>query len=180
MLWEALCWAPMIFTSSLRFAARKDPWAEQLKNGDVSEATAGRAWPGSGSPVGNGSEAAMGRGLVGKVLVSSGFGIGNLLATGKSGMDEWPNTTTGCTDRIFFVLAVEIGRDRHVDFSDWGVSVDETGVRATINRDYDSKEAERRTWLGSQTSTPSIAPPQCRRERPQRGRTVRTFWPREL
>ena len=119
----------------------------------------------------------MGRDLVGKVLVSSGFGNGNLWATGTNGMDEWPNISTGCTDRISLVVEVEIGRDRNVDFSDWGVIVDETGVRPTSNREHGSKEAERRAGHGSQTSTPSFAPPHCLRERSQQGRTVRTVWP---
>ena len=86
----------------------------------------------------------------------------------------------GLHGQDLFRLGVETGRERNVDFSDWGVIVDETGVRPTINRDHGSKEAERRAGLGSQTSTPSIAPPHCQRERPQRGRTVRTIWPSEL
>ena len=172
MLWEALRWAPKIFTLSSpgsRFEWTRGPSISIMatvhkrprdEHGEVVDLRSGAARSG------------MGRDLVGKVLVSFGFGNGNLLATGTKGMDEWPNFSTVCTDRISLVLAVEIGRARKVDFSDWGV--DETGVRPTINRDHGSKEAERRAWLGSQTSTPSIAPPHCRRERPQRGRTVRT------
>ena len=121
----------------------------------------------------------MGRDLVGKVLVISGFGNGNLLATGTIEMNAWPNTSTGRTDRISLVFAVEIGRDRNVDFPDGGVIVDES-VPPTINRGHGSKEAERRAGLSSQTSTRSIAPQHCQRERPQQGRTVRTVWSSEL
>ena len=116
----------------------------------------------------------MNRDLVGKVQVSSGFDNGNLWATDTNGMDEWPNFSTGCTDRFSLVVEVEIGRERNVDFSDWGVIVDKTGVRPTTNRDHGSKEAERRAGCGSQTSTPSFAPPHCQRERPQQDRTART------
>ena len=114
----------------------------------------------------------MGRDLVGKVLVSSGFGNGNLLATGTNGMDEWPKFSTGCTDRfslsLSFVLEVEFGRERKVDFSDGGVIVDKTGVRPTTNRVHGSKEAERRAGRGSQTSTPSFAPPHCHENDPSK------------
>ena len=73
----------------------------------------------------------MGRDLAGKVLVSSGFDSGNLWATGTDGMDEWPNFSTGCMDRISLVVEVEIGRERNVDPSEWGVIVDKTRVRPT-------------------------------------------------
>ena len=172
MLGDALCWAPKIFTSSAsRIERNRGPSTSRRatshkrrrdEHGEVVDVQSGAArkrhWPrprreGPGQlwhrqrqPLGNRRE------RVGRVTQHF---------HGPHGQD-------------LFRFGVEIGRGRNVDFPDWGVIVDKAGVRPTTNRDHGSKEAKRRSGRGSQTSTPSFAPPHCQRERPQRGRTVRT------
>ena len=172
MFWELFAGHRRSSLRQLR-GSKKNPWAEQFKNGGFSEATTGRAGRGSGSPVGSGLKRHWPRPRregPGQLWLRQRQPLGDRHERGRVAQH-----LHGPHGQDLSRLGIEIGRDRNADFSDEGVRVEETGVRPTINRDHFSKEAERRAGLGSQTSTPSIAP-----NRPRRGRTVRTVWPSEV